>query len=224
MERQCVWLCVKKVRASNSLMGDLKMTNYIFLAIISYLLGSLNFSIILSKLMGDDIRNHGSGNAGATNALRTMGGSKTSIVFAGDALKAVLAIVFAFYLVPGAFGKLFAGVFVILGHIFPIYFGFRGGKGVLTGAAVIFLFDVRIFLIVATIFFATAFITKYVSLSSILGAIAFPISAYYFYRDDTKIIITCLMMGAGVVLMHRKNIIRLIRGEESKVSFKKDKK
>lgn len=200
------------------------MINYIFLAIIAYLLGSLNFSIIISKMIGDDIRNHGSGNAGATNALRTMGGQKTSIVFAGDALKAVVAIVFAFYLVPGTFGKLFAGIFVILGHIFPIYFGFRGGKGVLTGGAVIFLFDFRIFLIIAIIFFVIVFITKYVSLASIISAISFPILAYYFYSDDKRIITTCLIMGLGVVLMHRKNILRLVRGEESKVSLKKDKK
>ena len=144
----------------------------------AYLLGSLSFAIIVCKLtLGRDIRDYGSGNAGLTNAYRTMGGAKTLLVLLGDLAKAAAALAIGGALL-GQGGKLLAGAFVILGHVYPAYFGFRGGKGVLVGAMTLLLFDWRIFLIALGLFIVAVAVTRWVSLGSILGAISFPVSMY----------------------------------------------
>ena len=123
------------------------LTHFAIIAVCAYLFGSLSFAIIVSKVtLGKDIRNYGSGNAGLTNAYRTMGAKKTLFVLLGDIAKGAAAVSVGWAL-GGPVGKLTAGIFVILGHMFPLYFGFKGGKGVLVGAVMLAFFDWRVFVI-----------------------------------------------------------------------------
>lgn len=198
------------------------MLQFVIIAISSYLLGSLSFAIIVSKItLGQDIRKYGSGNAGLTNAYRTMGARKTLLVLLGDIAKGAVAVAVGALLV-GPIGKLVAGIFVILGHMFPLYFGFRGGKGVLVGATMLALFDWRIFLIAFALFIVAVVMTRWISLGSILGAISFPITTYLFY-GDTVLTAMAFGMSVGVLFMHRSNISRILQGTENKFSFKSNK-
>ena len=198
------------------------LTHFAIIAVCAYLLGSLSFAIIVSKLtLGKDIRNYGSGNAGLTNAYRTMGAKKTLLVLLGDIAKGAAAVSIGMVL-AGPVGKLTAGIFVILGHMFPLYFGFKGGKGVLVGAVMLAFFDWRVFGIAFVLFLLSVIVTKWISLGSILGAISFPITTWVIYRDP---VLTAMALGmaAVVVFMHRSNIGRIIRGKENKFSFKSKK-
>ena len=193
---------------------------YILVILIAYLIGSLNFAIVISKLvLKKDIRQYGSKNAGTTNALRIMGGKLASIVLVGDILKAFTAVWIG-YSILGDEGKLLAGIFVIMGHIYPLYFKFKGGKGVATAAGMLLAFDIRMFIILAIIFFTVVFITKFVSLSSIITSAFVPIGMYIFYKE-WFFVATGLLIFCGIVYMHRTNIVRLINHEENKISFKK---
>lgn len=197
--------------------------HFAIIAVSSYLLGSLSFAIIVCKLtLGKDIRDYGSGNAGLTNSYRTMGGGKTLLVLLGDIAKGAAAVAIG-ALLAGPIGKLVAGIFVILGHMFPIFFGLRGGKGVLVGAVMLALFDWRVFAIAFALFLIAVFITRWISLGSILGAISFPITTFIFYRDP---VLTAMAFGmaAAVIFMHRSNISRILTGTENKFSFKSKKK
>ena len=188
------------------------------IAAASYLLGSLNFAIIICKLtLKKDIRAYGSGNAGLTNAYRTMGGAKTLLVLLGDLAKAAAALAIGGALL-GQGGKLLAGAFVILGHVYPAYFGFRGGKGVLVGAMTLLLFDWRIFLIALGLFIVAVAVTRWVSLGSILGAISFPFTMYYFYRSPLYTVVAVVLSGA-VIYLHRSNIKRILAGKENKFTL-----
>jgi glycerol-3-phosphate acyltransferase PlsY len=129
-------------------------------------------------------------------------------------------VVFAGWLM-GFMGKLIAGIFVILGHMFPVYFGFKGGKGVLTAAALILTLDWRIFLIGIGLFIAVVLATKYVSLGSIIGVSVVPFCVYFFYDRNWWFVGATVLIAAIVVFMHRANIKRLINGTESKFKFKK---
>lgn len=196
--------------------------HFAIIAVSAYLLGSLSFAIIVCKLtLGKDIRDYGSGNAGLTNSYRTMGGGKTLLVLLGDIAKGAAAVAIG-ALLAGPIGKLVAGIFVILGHMFPIYFGLRGGKGVLVGAVMLALFDWRVFAIAFALFLIAVFITRWISLGSILGAISFPITTFVFYRDP---VLTAMAFGmaAAVIFMHRSNIGRILTGTENKFSFKSKK-
>lgn len=198
------------------------LTHFAIIAVCAYLLGSLSFAIIVSKLtLGKDIRNYGSGNAGLTNAYRTMGAKKTLLVLLGDIAKGAAAVSIGMVL-AGPVGKLTAGIFVILGHMFPLYFGFKGGKGVLVGAVMLAFFDWRVFGIAFVLFLLSVIVTKWISLGSILGAVSFPITTWVFYHDP---VLTAMALGmaAVVVFMHRSNIGRIIRGKENKFSFKSKK-
>lgn len=200
----------------------MNLTQFAIIALCGYLLGSLSFAIIVSKVtLGKDIRNYGSGNAGLTNAYRTMGAGKTLFVLLGDIAKGAAAVSIGM-LLAGATGKLVAGIFVILGHMFPIYFGFRGGKGVLVGAVMLALFDWRVFLIALGLFLIAVCLTRWISLGSILGAVSFPITTTVFYRDSV-LSAMAFGMAAAVIFMHRGNIMRILRREESKFSFKSKK-
>lgn len=188
---------------------------FFFVIASSYLLGSLNSAIIVSRtVLHQDIRSYGSGNAGLTNSYRTMGGSLTLLVLGGDILKAIVAISIGGML-GGPFGKLISGAFVILGHVYPVYFQFKGGKGVLVGAVMLALFDIRIFGIAFVCFALALLLTRWVSLGSILGAISVPITAQLFYHD-LKITVLILILAGAVVYMHRGNIKRILNGTENK--------
>lgn len=194
------------------------VSHFFIIAASAYLLGSLSFAIIICKLtLGKDIRAYGSGNAGLTNAYRTMGAGKTVLVLFGDIAKAAAALAIG-GLLAGMMGKLIAGIFVILGHVFPVYFGFRGGKGVLVGATMLVFLDWRIFLVALVLFVISVALTKWVSLGSILGAISFPVTMQIFY-GDIRLTGIAALMAAAVVFMHRSNIKRILSGTENRFSF-----
>ena len=198
------------------------VSHFCIIAAIAYLLGSLSFAIIICKLtLGKDIRTYGSGNAGLTNSYRTMGAGKTLLVLVGDIGKAAVALAVGGML-AGMMGKLVAGIFVILGHVFPVYFGFRGGKGVLVGATMLVFLDWRIFLVAFVLFVIAVGLTRWVSLGSILGAISFPITMQIFHHD-VRLTVVSACMSAAVIFMHRSNIVRILQKNENKFSFKSKK-
>ena len=163
---------------------------------IPYLLGSLNFGVIISrKAYRDDVRTHGSGNAGTTNMLRTYGKGAAALTLLGDMLKAVVAVAFGYFiftyrsvididntptLVTDKIGAAVAGLFVMLGHMFPCYFRFKGGKGVATLAMVVLMINPIVFAILMLIFVIIVACTKYVSLGSVMGALLYPVILYAF--------------------------------------------
>ncbi len=191
--------------------------------VISYLIGSINTSIIASKvLIGDDIRNHGSGNAGATNALRTLGKKGALIVLFGDALKAVLAILLARVISQNNNTATYiAALGTVLGHNFPVYFGFRGGKGIVVSLVSILFADWRIGIIVALVSILIMALSRYVSLGSILGAALFVLFSFVFHHDSPDFIVFAFMLAFLAIYMHRSNIVRLINKTENKLNFKK---
>lgn len=201
----------------------------IILAIVCYLIGSINSSILISKIVsGKDIRESGSGNAGATNMLRTMGKKYAIITLVIDILKGVAAIILAKLAIR--FGVMdtvtyIAGVAVVLGHNFPVFFGFRGGKGVATSLGVVLMLDWKIGLIVLIIALAIMAITRYVSLGSVMAAVVFIAvqTAVMLVTNTFDIIRFICVMALGLLLIirHRSNILRLIRGEENKLGSKK---
>jgi glycerol-3-phosphate acyltransferase PlsY len=202
--------------------------------IIAYLLGSVNSAIIVGKLHKIDIREHGSGNAGLTNTLRVLGKKSAGCVLLGDILKAVFAIGLAiivsrFEKFPDEYFSIItqlAGIAVVLGHIFPIYYGFKGGKGVLTSITVMFMINWEISLICLLLFILVVAITKFVSLGSVLAAFAFPCLVFFsdkipFLTNRTEMLIFSIILAVIVIIKHRTNIGRLIKGTENKLSFKK---
>ena len=203
------------------------------ISVLGYLLGSVNFAIIISRVYAkDDVRKHGSGNAGMTNILRTYGKGPAAITALGDLGKTVIAIYLAKWIFANA-GMTeidpgyIAGLFVILGHVYPVYFGFRGGKGVITTLGVMLIVNPLAFLIIVAIFIPLIFITKIVSLSSVLGAILYPILTYALtsIRGGALWYNTAfaLLYAAIVLYGHRDNIKRLLKGEENKFGQKKNK-
>ena len=189
-------------------------------ALIAYLLGSFCASIPLSKAMcGEDIRTMGSGNAGATNMARSLGMKAGVVTFILDAAKTAAAVYLG-YLLCGEEGKAIAGAACIVGHCFPVYFGFRGGKGVSVGAALGMITHPLIFCIVIAVFFAVVKFSRKVSLGSITAAVALPIAALAF-RVSGAMLAMCIFSAVLVIFMHRSNIARLINGTEPDFSAKK---
>lgn len=194
------------------------MMKLFIIAVVSYLCGSFSSSVVVSKVfLRKDLREYGSGNAGLTNSYRLMGGKLTLFVLIGDVLKAVIGVSTGGWLM-GPLGRLIAGAFVMVGHMFPVFFGFRGGKGVLTGATMLVLFDWRVFLIAFALFALSVAITRWVSLGSILGALSFPITTFIFYHDVTMTVLAALMGGA-VIVAHHGNIGRILSGTERRFTF-----
>lgn len=210
------------------------------LTVAAYFLGCFNGAVIVSKyILRDDVRNHGSGNAGLTNFYRTFGGPLTLVVILCDVLKMVIAVWLGIFL--GAFfyvldpynlptslycitlAKYWAGMFCILGHMYPCMFHFKGGKGVLSGGTLAIMIDWRVALVVWGGFIVLAVLTKYVSLGSVWAGFTFPIATGFVYRD-LLLILLAIVPGWLLVWKHRGNIKRLLNGTESKFSFhhKKD--
>ncbi|MDD4715991.1 MAG: glycerol-3-phosphate 1-O-acyltransferase PlsY [Oscillospiraceae bacterium] len=195
-------------------------------AVISYLLGCFNGSIIISKyILKDDIRNHGSGNAGLTNFYRTFHGPLTFLVILGDVLKVVVAVLLAkTLLVPfgwGVEGGLWSGFFVMLGHVFPIFFRFKGGKGVLSAGTLAAMMDWRVFALTMGIFILSVALTQWVSLGSVLAGFCFPFAVWYLMKPSAVSIVLAFLCGLLLLIMHRENIGRLLRGEERKFHLSK---
>lgn len=190
--------------------------------ILSYLMGSINSAIIASKIMlHDDIRNYGSGNAGATNALRTLGKKGAAFVVVGDLLKAVIAVGLTKLLTDSQIAVYISGIGVVLGHNFPIYFGFRGGKGIIVSLVAILFADWHIGLTAAVIAILIMAVSKYVSLGSISGAVIFLVLGLIFRRGDLPFCIFAVAVSALAVIRHSSNIKRLLNGTENKLGAKK---
>lgn len=202
------------------------------IAVFAYLLGSLSFSIIASNILGKgDLRKKGSGNAGLTNALRTGGTWVAILTLIGDSLKGVGAVLGAKWTMasdptPNAvkWGMCVAALAVVFGHIFPIFFRFHGGKGVLTTAAVLVLLDWRVFLILLGVFLTVFIISGVVSLSSLCAVALLPglTLAFRFKTFYPSIIFTSLLT-VTIIIGHRDNIVRIINGTEKKLFHKKEK-
>ena len=208
----------------------MNIIHLIVTAIISYLIGSVNFSILLSRIIsGEDIRKSGSGNAGATNMLRTYGKKMGVVTLLLDVLKGVIAILVCRLVFPQTAQVLayVAGVFVALGHNFPLYFGFKGGKGVATSLGVILMLDWRVGLIVLVCAILVMALTKYVSLGSILGGasviIVYILKFFVFKSIDAVQLICIVILGGLLIIRHHANIKRLINGTENKLGSKKEK-
>ena len=185
----------------------------ILIALIAYLLGSFCASIPLSRrCCGGDVRLYGSGNAGATNMARVYGLKAGLATLLLDMLKTVAAMLLGEYFMGGA-GKAVAGAFCIIGHCFPLYFGFRGGKGVSVGAALGLMTGLPVLGIIMAVFFATAAISRKVSLGSVTAAVSLPLASWLTLAGE-EIIMMNVFSAALVVFMHRGNISRRIKGTE----------
>lgn len=207
-------------------------------AVIAYLLGSISFSVIFTKkLAGFDVRQKGSGNAGSTNVLRTAGKKPAALTLICDILKGVIAVLIAFLI-----GKIFnfsvsdsalliqiAGIFVVIGHTFPIFFGFKGGKGVATALGVLLITNWQIGLICLVFALVLMAITRIVALGSIAAAILFPVLCFFITNNylvgDASTRMTYLIFGIIMALIvifnHRSNIQRMASGTENRLIFKK---
>ena len=211
------------------------MLVYIIVAVIAYLLGSISFSVIISKKMsGFDVREKGSGNAGTTNVLRSVGKKAAVITLILDVLKGVLAVLVAYIAgnivkegVDKALLIQIAGLIVIVGHTFPIFFGFKGGKGIATALGVLLITNWNIGLICLVFALVLMALTKMVSLGSISAAILFPVLILFMphtaYLVDGNYIIYSILIAVLVVFNHRANVKRLLNGTENKLDFKKFK-
>jgi len=186
-----------------------------------YFLGNHNGAICVSAMFGDDVRKHGSGNAGLTNFIRNYGAGRSVLVIAIDVLKAVLACLLGGLMFPEdpTAGRTLGGVAVMLGHDFPALAGFRGGKGILSGWFVAFMVDWRIGVLIAIVFFTAYLTTQYVSLGSILAAITFAIGFGIFYHHNLPVLLGGIFMAALTVFQHRGNLVRLLKGEERKTNL-----
>lgn len=208
----------------------------LLLAAVAYLLGCFNGAVIVSKyILRDDVRRHGSGNAGLTNFYRTFGGALTFAVILCDVLK-MAAAVWAGQLLLRYWGggfwareatmflyaKYWAGLFCLLGHMFPCMFRFRGGKGILSGGTLAILIDWRIALVVWGGFLLLFLLTRYVSLGSVFAGVSFPFLSWYCYPDPV-VVILAFCAGGLVVWKHRENIQRLVQGKERRFHFHRDK-
>lgn len=206
---------------------------YILIAVIAYLIGSVNFSVILSKkIAGFDVRERGSGNAGSTNMLRSVGKGAAALTLICDILKGVISIGLAILL-----GNIFnvdnkallvqiAGLLVVIGHTFPVFFGFKGGKGVATSLGVLLMSNWQIGLICLVFALILMILTRMVSLGSISAAILFPvltlfINTNYIVQEGSSYLIYSILLAVLVVFNHRENVKRLLNGTENKIGSKK---
>lgn len=217
----------------------------ILILVISYLMGCINTSIVITKLFkrGDDIRSMGSGNAGFTNTLRTLGKKMAILTFVGDFLKGIFAVLITMWvlsLYPAIHNDFvvykcilwFSGSMCVIGHIYPCFFGFKGGKGILTAWSVSLLVDWRVSLVLISVFLLVFVFSHIVSLASVVAAVIYPISTLIFtyfidykFFDDFFVFVfptICSLLIAMLVLYkHRSNIRRLLNGEENRISAHK---
>ena len=209
------------------------MAAYIIVGLVAYLLGSISFSVIISKKMaGFDVREKGSGNAGATNMLRSVGKKAAALTLLCDALKGVVAVLFA--VLVGKIAKnsdkallvQIAGILVVVGHTFPVFFGFKGGKGVATSLGVLLVTNWQIGLICLVFALVLMALTKMVSMGSVGAAILFPvlvlfIHSNYIVTEGSSYLVYSIILTVLVAFNHRSNIQRILNGTENKISFKK---
>lgn len=214
------------------------MILYIIIAIIAYLIGSINFSIILSKKMaGFDLREKGSGNAGTTNMLRTVGKKAALLTLVCDILKGIVPVLLAVLIgnIAKSFGAeikaeylaQIAGVSAIIGHTFPVFFGFKGGKGVASSLGLVLIINWQIGLICLVFALLIMAVTRMVSLGSIATAILFPVLIIFgvgseYYIVSGSYVVFSIILALIVIFNHRSNIKRILSGTENRLSFKKE--
>lgn len=199
------------------------MFRILICVLISYLFGNISGAIIFGKLLLDkDIRNYGSKNAGTTNALRVFGLKIGALTFFVDFLKAYLTCFFGFKLL-GTNGIYLAAIFVVLGHNWPIFLNFKGGKGIASSFGFILFFDYKLAFLVVLFFILIAFFTKYISLASILSTIFTIILSFIFGYRDIYLYLTLIFLCLLSIYRHKENILRLINKKENKISFSSKK-
>lgn len=190
--------------------------------LLSYLLGCLNGAVITSHfVIRDDVRSHGSGNAGLTNFYRTYGARYAVLVVLCDMGKTAAAVLLGGHMFSVLFndwtlGALLGGAGAVVGHIFPVFYGFRGGKGILSGGMLLILLDWRIAVVSWGLFLLLSVLTKYVSLGSLAATASFPITAFFVYDHNMVYTILSVLVAALVIYSHRANVKRLLSGTESK--------
>ena len=195
----------------------------------AYLLGSVDTGILVSKyLYHDDVRTHGSGAAGMTNMLRTFGKKAAALTAVGDVLKGVVAVCLGRWLfghlpadaaVSPYLGVYLAAILAVVGHSKPIYFGFKGGKGILSGGTLVWLLDWRVGLIAWGLFAALWLLTKYVSLGSVCAAASMPVTTFFFCGRSLLYTALAVLIAALVIWCHRENITRLLHHQERKFQW-----
>ncbi len=196
---------------------------YLVIAICGYLLGSVSISVIISSfVLHDDVRAHGSGNAGATNVARVFGMKAGLVTLGGDMLKTVAAGLLGL-LLAGQMGLVIGCAGCLLGHCWPVFFKFRGGKGVSVSGCIGLLLDWRLFLILIAVFFLLFLLTRRVSVCSMAAALTFPVAYWLLHPGFSAAFCLCLLICGLVVLLHRDNICRLLRGEEPRFQPKSKK-
>ena len=195
---------------------------YLLCGGISYLLGSLNFGLIISKYrFRDDVRTHGSGNAGTTNVLRTYGKQAAVFTLLGDTLKSVISVLVVGHMLGGELGACIAGLGCVIGHVYPVFFGFKGGKGVAVTAAMILCLNPPVFAVLFIIFAIIVGFTKYISLGSVVCMMVYPLILFRMSGGGYHVLIAAVI-AVFIIFLHRGNIKRLYEGTESKISFKKE--
>lgn len=207
------------------------MVPYIIIAIIAYAIGSINFSVIFSKKMaGFDVREKGSGNAGTTNMLRSVGKKAAALTLVCDILKGVVSIAIAIIIgnivqeTDKALLVQIAGICVVIGHTYPVFFGFKGGKGIATSLGILLIVNWQIGLICLVFAIVLMALTRMVSVGSIAAAVLFPVLTLFiggqFYITPGSYFAFSVIMAIIVIFNHRTNIKRLLEGKENKISFK----
>ena len=195
----------------------------IFVIVLAgYMLGNLNGAVLVSAIFAnEDVRKHGSGNAGLTNYIRNYGAATGTLVILIDGMKAIVACLVGKLILPEdpLLGGTLGGMGVMLGHIFPAMLAFKGGKGILSGFCVAMTLDWRIGLMILAFFLVFYLTTQYVSLGSIMGATGFAIAFPLFHHDNLPVAIIGFCLGALAVWMHRTNIVRLVKGQERKTNL-----
>lgn len=202
------------------------LVEIIICLIIGYIFGCFQTGYFYGRLHGIDIRNYGSGNVGTTNTLRTLGKKAGYITYLGDALKAIFAILLVRYVIyPGSADNLlltmYTGFGVVLGHNYPFYLKFKGGKGIAVTSGVMVAFDIRFAIPGAIGFFLVFFLTRYVSLGSLVLAVVFPVCVLIFYPGQWHLFAVSLVFCAMAFWRHRANIVRLLHGTENRFDKKK---
>lgn len=187
---------------------------------IGYLLGSIPFGIVLTKLSGGpDLRGIGSGNIGATNVLRTGNKKLAALTLAGDMLKGTAAVLVGAFFLGGREAALLAGLGAFSGHLFPVWLGFRGGKGVATYLGVLIGLKFSIAVVFAAIWLAVAYLSRYSSLSALLASLLTPLLLWV-WVDDARAALLMAVLTLALWFMHRENIARLVAGREGKIGQK----
>ena len=195
------------------------------IVLVSYLLGCINGSVMVSHfIIKDDVRKHGSGNAGLTNFYRTYGAKYALMVIGLDMGKTVVACLIGGFMFSHLFGDwtlgvLLGGLGCELGHVFPVFFGFKGGKGILSGSMLAILLGWKVALVAWGVFMLLWGLTRYVSLGSLAAAVSLPITVYFFLGHNWVYTGLALFMAALVVYCHRENIVRLLHGTENKFKW-----